>query len=64
MSMVCSQMFKELVLNQNLMFLLVVIGVVDIKMESMHGFDDLIIVFSSFDSIMLGIDNVVCEDKK
>ena len=30
----------------------------------MHVYNDLMFLLVSFDSVMLGIDNVICEDKK
>jgi hypothetical protein len=30
----------------------------------MHVYDDLMFLLVFFDSAMLGIDNVICEDKK
>ena len=58
-------MFKESVLNRNLMFLLVVIGVAVKKLEFnafLLRFD--IFFISSLDSITLGIGNVICDDQK
>jgi hypothetical protein len=57
------QVFKELVLNWNFMFLLTVVGAAVMKLEfkaCLWWFDFFV---SSLDSTILGIGNVVCEDK-
>jgi hypothetical protein len=56
--------FKESIFNQNLKFLLAVIGVAVISWNLMHICDVLMFFVSYLDSTMLGIGNVVCEDQK
>jgi len=58
------QVFKKLILNWNLMFLLAVIDVALWKVKFNDDFDDMMFFVGSFNSTMLGVSNVVYEDKK